>query len=197
MADCTCPVLFPTEEEFSDFYSYIRLVELLLPDVGMCKIIPPPSWFVRNYDIQSIDLSVSHAIQQHITGRNGVFSVGLFEVPQMSLQDFQAYANAYAFEGSVEERENKFWRHLGGPSGFVEPIYGADLPGTLFLGTESHPSWNLGKLESVLSTLDDEVPGVNTPMLYLGMWRAMFAYHVEDMDLYSINYLHYGEPKSW
>ena len=42
-----------------------------------------------------------------------------------------------------------------------------------------------------------EVPGVTTPMLYVGMWRAMFAYHVEDVDLYSINYIHGGAGKSW
>jgi jumonji domain-containing protein 2 len=34
-------------------------------------------------------------------------------------------------------------------------------------------------------------------MLYAGQWAAMFAYHVEDMNLYSVNYLHCGAPKSW
>lgn len=61
--------------------------------------------------------------------------------------------------------------------------------------------WNIARLNTILDVVEEEcgisIEGVNTPYLYFGMWKTTFAWHTEDMDLYSINYLHFGEPKSW
>ena len=51
--------------------------------------------------------------------------------------------------------------------------------------------------DSTLRLLKGEVPGITTPMLYIGMLFATFAWHVEDHYLYSINYQHLGASKTW
>lgn len=92
--------------------------------------------------------------------------------------------------------ERYYWRTCG----FGKPAwYGADCQGSLF--SDKVTSWNVARLPSALSRLlpasQGGLPGVNTPYLYFGMWRATFAWHVEDMDLFSINYIHFGAPKFW
>ncbi|KAF8152302.1 JmjC domain, hydroxylase-domain-containing protein [Crassisporium funariophilum] len=95
-----------------------------------------------------------------------------------------------------QKLERQFWRNCG----LGKPAwYGADTQGSLF--TDETKAWNVAHLPSALSRLlpssDQGLPGVNTPYLYFGMWRATFAWHVEDMDLFSINYIHFGAPKFW
>ena len=91
----------------------------------------------------------------------------------------------------VQELERLYWKSLN----FSNPMYGADMPGSLF--DDSTKDWNVAKLENLLDVLGQKVPGVNTAYLYLGMWKASFAWHLEDVDLYSINYIHFGAPKQW
>lgn len=96
---------------------------------------------------------------------------------------------------SYDELERKYWKNVT----FNQPLYGADIQGSL-----TDPAvdvWNINHLDSILDTVAKEygvsIPGVNTSYLYFGMWKATFAWHTEDMDLYSINYLHFGAPKAW
>ena len=90
--------------------------------------------------------------------------------------------------------ERRFWRTLRVIS--EPPLYGADMSGSLF-GNDNACSWNLNKLDTMLQLIENTLPGITKSMLYVGMWKAMFAFHKEDMDLYSINYLHKGAPKLW
>ncbi|KDQ52573.1 hypothetical protein JAAARDRAFT_40178 [Jaapia argillacea MUCL 33604] len=108
-------------------------------------------------------------------------------------------ANTTPFDFTPEfcqKLERQYWRNLG----LGKPAwYGADTAGSLF--TDETKAWNVAHLQSALTRLlpssSKGLPGVNTPYLYFGMWRATFAWHLEDMDLYSINYIHFGAPKHW
>ncbi|GAA5978643.1 hypothetical protein JCM5350_002464 [Sporobolomyces pararoseus] len=95
----------------------------------------------------------------------------------------------------MRDFERRYWRTLT----FGEsPMYGADMAGSLF--DDSTTAWNVAHLGDLLPKLaprNCSIPGVVSPYLYFGMWRATFAWHVEDADLYSINYIHFGAPKFW
>ena len=109
----------------------------------------------------------------------------------MSFERFQRDAMSYAARervdewASLDELEHKYWSELGVSA--RHPLYGADLDGTLF-DHNVHP-WNLNFLPDMLRTgataLHERMNGINTPMLYFGMYRSTFALHVEDMDLVS------------
>lgn len=105
--------------------------------------------------------------------------------------DYRIHDNDEYTPERCEELETAYWKSLM----FNNPMYGADMPGSLF--DESINSWNVAKLPNLLDVLGQKVPGVNTAYLYLGMWKATFAWHLEDVDLYSINYIHFGAPKQW
>eukprot|EP00271_Cylindrocystis_brebissonii_P019715 TRINITY_DN6164_c0_g1_i1.p1 TRINITY_DN6164_c0_g1~~TRINITY_DN6164_c0_g1_i1.p1 ORF type:complete len:920 (-),score=242.64 TRINITY_DN6164_c0_g1_i1:272-3031(-) len=61
--------------------------------------------------------------------------------------------------------------------------------------------WNLMRLAqlpgSLLEFMDDQVPGVIVPWVYIGMLFTAFCFHTEDNFLYSVNYHHLGAPKTW
>ena len=89
------------------------------------------------------------------------------------------------------ELERVYWRSIT----YAAPMFGADMVGSLF--PEKVKSWNVAHLPNILDLMDNKVPGVNDAYIYAGLWKATFAWHLEDQDLYSINYLHFGAPKQW
>ena len=76
----------------------------------------------------------------------------------------------------------------------VDLFLGADVSGTMT--DEDVKTCNINRLGTILDFVEKDyhkaISGVNTAYLYFGMWKTTFAWHTEDMDLYSINYLHFG-----
>lgn len=191
---------YPTMEEFRNFSRYIAYIESQgAHRAGLAKVVPPKEWRPRaSYD-DIDDLVIPAPIQQLVTGQSGLFTQYNIQKKAMTVREFRKIANSDKYctprYSEFEELERKYWKNLT----FNPPIYGADVNGTLY---EKHvDEWNIGRLRTILDLVEKEsgitIEGVNTPYLYFGMWKTSFAWHTEDMDLYSINYLHFGEPKSW
>ncbi|KAI3368672.1 hypothetical protein L3Q82_025400 [Scortum barcoo] len=190
----------PSKEEFKDFSRYIAYMESQgAHKAGMAKVIPPKGWKPRRTYDDIDDLVIPAPIQQVVTGQSGLFTQYNIQKKPMTVHEFRKTSNMDKFCNpryvDFEELERKFWKNLT----FNPPLYGADVSGTLY--DPDVTEWNIGCLNTILDTVENEsgikIKGVNTPYLYFGMWKSAFAWHTEDMDLYSINYLHFGEPKSW
>ncbi|KAG0563907.1 hypothetical protein KC19_8G068600 [Ceratodon purpureus] len=116
--------------------------------------------------------------------------------------------------------ERDFWRIVERATDPVEVLYGSDIDtghyGSGFprekdevpRGVEAEEwgkyvrdPWNLNNFpkleESMLRMVQDDIPGVIVPWLYMGMLFSSFCWHYEDHCFYSINYLHRGAPKTW
>ncbi|KAJ3278023.1 Lysine-specific demethylase 4B, partial [Rhizoclosmatium sp. JEL0117] len=77
-------------------------------------------------------------------------------------------------------------------------MYGADMLGSLFDETKASNKWNPKNFDNLLNRINMKLPGVNNPYLYFGMWKATFAWHLEDMSLITFlidlvySYIHFG-----
>lgn len=175
------------------------------PKPGICKIVPPDGWWLaldyRKLIESTADQRAIHSpVKQQVMGARGNYTLELAEQPAESLASFEAKANKALRQvergveaSSSEDRVRRFWRGLSAT--MPAPMYGADTSGSLF-GDDDASGWNLNELDTVLQrNIWPPMGGVTDAMLYVGAWAAMFAYHVEDMNLYSINYLHHGAPK--
>ncbi|KAM8976548.1 lysine-specific demethylase 5B isoform 1-T1 [Pelodytes ibericus] len=113
--------------------------------------------------------------------------------------------------------EKEFWRLVSTIEEDVTVEYGADIASKEFgsgfpvrdgkfrvkPGEEKYLDcgWNLNNMPvmepSVLAHITADICGMKLPWLYVGMCFSSFCWHIEDHWSYSINYLHWGEPKTW
>lgn len=196
-----CLVIRPNRQEFSKpFTSFVEDVLARHPGVPCFKVVPPKGWSARSTDLSNLeDVQIGTPIKQHVFGTKGAYRCVLEEQQNMSVGQFKRLAydadHQPPKQGHREDSllERAFWSAVT----LSPPLYGADTPQSFF-DAKLEWGWNLRKLQCLLSKRQvPKIPGVNTPMTYFGMWKSFFSWHVEDVDLYSINYLHYGAPKVW
>nr|XP_058144999.1 lysine-specific demethylase 4D-like [Dasypus novemcinctus] len=190
----------PTAEEFADFAGYIAHMEARgAHRAGLAKVVPPGGWRARQTYAGLGDLVIPAPLQQLASGRAGVLTQFHRRRRPMTVREYRRLADSEQHRPpphrDVDELERQYWRTRA----HAAPVYAADVSGSLFEGG-ARP-WNPARLGTVQDLLQHEcglvIEGVSTPYLYFGMWRATFAWHTEDMDLYSLSYLHLGAPKTW
>ncbi|KAL1020953.1 hypothetical protein UPYG_G00006830 [Umbra pygmaea] len=113
--------------------------------------------------------------------------------------------------------EKEFWRLVSTIEEDVTVEYGADIASKEFgsgfpirngrfkVSQKDEKylrcGWNLNNMAmmapSVLTHVTADICGMTLPWLYVGMCFSSFCWHIEDHWSYSINYLHWGEPKTW
>uniref|UniRef100_A0A0E0BE73 JmjC domain-containing protein n=1 Tax=Oryza glumipatula TaxID=40148 RepID=A0A0E0BE73_9ORYZ len=211
-----CPVYYPTKEEFEDPIGYIQKIAPVASKYGICKIVSPVSasvpagvvlmkeqpgfkFMTRVQPLRLAKWAEDDTVTFFMSERKYTFR----DYEKMANKVFaKKYSSASCLPAKYVEEE--FWREIAfGKMDFVE--YACDVDGSAFSSSPhdqlGKSNWNLKNFSrlsnSVLRLLQTPIPGVTDPMLYIGMLFSMFAWHVEDHYLYSINYHHCGAFKTW
>ena len=220
------PVFQPTMHEFRDFYNFNKAINKYGMQSGIVKVIPPTQWVLRVqkcYTESNLEqVSIQNPIVQSInTNAPGIYQLqnierykkySIFQWKEMAKtrkpprrkqrgkSETETHSKDIPFynintseytDDRCKELETNYWRSLS----YSEPMYGADTMGSVF--DKSITAWNVAHLPNLLDLMEEKLPGVNQAYLYAGLWKASFAWHLEDQDLYLINYLHFGAPKQW
>ncbi|XP_028753344.1 lysine-specific demethylase JMJ706-like [Neltuma alba] len=211
-----CPVFCPSEQEFEDPLVYLQKIVPQAQKYGICKIVSPlnasiPAAVVltkerENFKFETIvqPLRFSELNEDNETTYS-------FRGRKYTYRDFETLANKaflsrFYSSGNLPSSyvEKLFWHEMEhGETGTVE--YGVNVEGSAFSCDPNDKlaksKWNLKNFsrlqKSTLRFIDRDIPGITDPMLYIGMLFSMFAWHVEDHYLYSINYHHSGANKTW
>lgn len=165
---------------------------------------------------------IGNPVEQTVFGNHGVFEVAHEMKGRMSIRRLRERGaerpsakgghearESRSLRGSsgseYEQHEKRFWQSLTTTSNGA--LYGADEPCLSVFkrlageaGEGAASDWFLDSMDHDplrKACPDLKLGGVTEPMLYVGSWRALFAWHIEDANLYSINLLHFGAPKSW
>ncbi|KAJ0785429.1 putative [histone H3]-dimethyl-L-lysine(36) demethylase [Helianthus annuus] len=198
------PEYHPSITEFQDPISYIYKIEQEASKYGICKIIPPVPSSSKKATIANLNLTLSSANR----GSSPTFTTRLQQVgfsprkhqPPVQRRVWQSgekyTLTKFEQKAKIIEKKLLMLKERLTPLE-IETLYWkvSDVM------TVGETLWNLRRTArangSLLKFVEEDIPGVTSPMIYMGMLYSWFAWHVEDHDLHSLNYMHMGAGKTW
>lgn len=192
----------------------IHLNRSLLERSGATASKPLPTFTTRQQQIGFCPRK-SRPVRKPVWQSGEYYTIQQFEAKAKNFQT--AYLKKCGKRGSLSplEIETLYWKATLDKPFSVE--YANDMPGSAFMplkkkkigvgggGGEAlnvgETAWNMRGVSrakgSLLRFMKEEIPGVTSPMVYMAMLFSWFAWHVEDHDFHSLNYLHMGAGKTW
>jgi len=194
------PIFTPSLEELENFEEYILFLESKKEahKAGVAKIIPPGSWNARKqgYNPSKLKYRVTTVVQKSTLASKVTDAFMIREKDSgylSSLEEFFNKANSKKYlppsDLDAKELEEIYWQQVTTSS---QSVYRAQSH-TSFMDLDQSIC-NPANLDSILHDVSSEAC---QPCISIGMWMATRSWQTEDMDLYSLNYLHYGDSKTW
>ncbi|CAI4037980.1 hypothetical protein SMKI_04G3170 [Saccharomyces mikatae IFO 1815] len=212
------PVFKPSMMEFANFQYFIDEITKFGLENGIVKVIPPREWLELlegSPPAQSLkSIRLNSPIQQNVKRwekqENDIFNIkndyedksyNLKEWKELAMKSDSRINRGYHGDeplkencnvnnqqdcydlGQLQDLETNFWKTIASS----KPLYAVDENSSFF--PYDLTLWNL-------NNLSDSINSTNRQLLS-GQSNSIFAWHLDEQNKCSINYLHFGSPKQW
>ncbi|CAH1419122.1 unnamed protein product [Lactuca virosa] len=175
-----------------------------------------PTFTTRRQQIGFCPRKHFRPVQKSVWESREHYTLAQFEAKAKSFEKIYLKKGSNPKRGlNALEVETLYWKAYMDKPFSIE--YANDMPGSAFdqtvgglkqrkkeigdVMTVAESQWNMNAASrakgSLLRFIKEEISGVNSPMVYMSMLFSWFAWHVEDHDLHSLNYMHMGASKTW
>eukprot|EP01043_Picozoa_sp_COSAG02_P025577 COSAG02_NODE_1442_length_12573_cov_2.397485_7_plen_665_part_00 len=200
----TAPVFSPTADEFASPIDYIRRVVMpAATGIGLAVIRPPDhkehAAKARTQLMQRLSRPFRYRKQLKNGNQDGK--------TKMTFKSWQTCDRADQCKhvwpvpaDNEEDRDAEFFSIVRMEDDDSRPCYASEIACNQGVLDKSLP-WSPCSLpllpQSPLRVLGWPSSGINAPQLFVARRFSFFAWHTEDLDLFSCNYMHLGAPKTW
>ena len=200
----SAPVFSPTAEELDSPIEYIRRVVMpAATDFGLAVIRPPD----HATEASKAYRQLMQRLARPFPYRRQLKYGNQDEKKKMNFKSWQACDHADQCRpdwptpaDNEQDRDAEFFSVVRMEDDNARPCYASEIPCNRGILDGALP-WSPCRLpllpQCPLRVLGWPSSGINAPQLFIARRFSFFAWHTEDLDLFSCNYMHFGAPKTW